>query len=89
MNRKKLTPAVESTVKIAESLGFKYRASSDDGAEKEWVTFTYPDTNTYVTFVDLAKTKNVTLFLAGELVKCGRIQQRQAFLREFSPFNYT
>lgn len=88
MERKKLTPTVESAVKIAESLGFEYRASSDAGTKKEWVTFTYPGTNTYVIHVNLADTENVTLFLANELVRCGRIQQRQAFLREWSPFNY-
>lgn len=84
--KKKLT--VQEVRKAAESLGFKYRAASEAGSLKEWVTFTYPDTNTYVIYIDLEKTNNIMLRLADELVRCGRILQRQAFLREFSPFNY-
>lgn len=79
--------------KMAESLGFKYRASREnpDSAmtpDKAWITFTYPGTNSHVIHIDVAGTGNIMKKLGDELVRCGRIQQRQNFLREFSPFNY-
>jgi hypothetical protein len=84
---KKKNKTLKETIEIAESLGFKYRA---DGGEFKhyWVTFTYPDTNTYVVHIDLSGTGNIMKKLGDELVKCGRIQCRQQFLEDFSQFNY-
>ena len=79
--------------KMAEALGFKYRASGENpdnpaAPDKAWITFTYPGTNSHVVYIDVAGTGNIMKKLGDELVRCGRIQQRQNFLREFSPFNY-
>lgn len=79
---------VDEVREIAKSLGFKYRASGVSGQDGSWVTFTYPGTNTYIVHIDLTKPLDIMQTLALELVRCGRIQQRQALLREVSPFNY-
>lgn len=72
---------------MAESLGFIYR-SSGEAYSQAWITFTYPGTNIHVVHIDVAETGDIMKKLGDELVRCGRIQQRQNFLREFSPFNY-
>ena len=76
--------------KMAESLGFIYRAQSEAKDEHltAWMTFTYPGTNTHVIMIDIAGTADIMKKLGDELVRCGRIQQRQALLREINPFNY-
>jgi len=80
---------VDEVREIAESLGFRYRASGVSRKNGSWVTFTYPDTNTYVVHIDLSEPIDIMQTLALELVRCGRIQQRQALLKEVSPFNYS
>jgi len=91
MKKNKVT--IAEVRKMAESLGFIYRASVENpntavGDDKAWITFTYPGTNSHVVYIDVAGTGNMMKKLGDELVRCGRIQQRQNFLREFSPFNY-
>jgi hypothetical protein len=83
----KRTKIMEETIKMAESLGFVYKA---DGREKwkDWVTFTYPGTNTYVIYIDVAGTGDITKRLGDELVKCGKIILRQKIHDEFSLTNY-
>lgn len=83
----------KAVCEMAESLGFIYRASGENlntaiSADKAWITFTYPGTNSHVIYIDVAGTGNIMKRLGDELVRCGRIQQRQKFLREFSSFNY-
>lgn len=70
---------------LGESLGFKHRATNDD----KWITFTYEGTNTHVVLIMAATRKEIMKQLGDNLVKCGRIQQRQNFLREFNTFNYS
>jgi hypothetical protein len=74
---------IKHTRQTAELLGFTYRASGND-----WITFTYPNTNTHVVHIDIRKSPDIMRALGDALVICGKIQLRQNFLREFSPFNY-
>jgi len=84
MEDKDIISELRNVRKIAESLGFLHKFSSEYG----WITFTYPGTNTHVIYIDITKTDNIMKKLGDELVRCGKIQCRQNFLREFSPFNY-
>jgi hypothetical protein len=81
---KDIPKLLKQTRENAESLGFSYRACGESG----WITFTYPGTNSHVIHIDLLKTDDIMKKLGDELVRCGRIQCRQNFLREFSSFNY-
>ena len=69
------------TIETAESLGFIHRATG-----KDWITFTYPETNTHVILINMSC--DIMKTLGDELVRCGRIQLRQQINKEFSPFNY-
>lgn len=73
---------------LAESLGFAYRAKSET-ASTSWITFTYPDTNSHVILIEPDTRELIMKTLGNELVRCGRIQQRQAILREINPWNYS
>jgi hypothetical protein len=79
---------MDETRKLAEAMGFIYRAEGYGGPSGDWMTFTYPDTNTHVVMIYVAIDGNITKSLADALVTCGKIQLRQKFLRDFSPFNY-
>lgn len=85
MNRK---TTISEARKIAESMGFSYRASDESNESGSWMTLTYPNTNTYVVYVDLSKEIDILQTLALELVRCGRIQERQSQIKRMSPFNY-
>jgi len=74
--------------KLAESLGFRYRAQSASAATDKWITFTYEGTNTHVILIKPADYSTVMKQLGDELVRCGRIQQRQTILKEINIFNY-
>lgn len=86
MKRKNYT--LSGIKEIAESLGFTYRASGVFNNKLEWITFTYPNTNSYVIHISIDDDTDIMLELGNQLVRCGRIQQRQAIIQEFSPFNY-
>jgi hypothetical protein len=81
-------PLMKQTRELAESMGFIYRAEGYGGLSGDWMTFTYPDTNTHVIHIYVAVDGNIIKTLADELVTCGKIQLRQKMIREFSPFNY-
>jgi len=83
---KDIPKLLKQTRENAESLGFRYRASSEKSGG--WITFTYPGTNSHVIHIDITKTDDIMKKLGDELVRCGKIQCRQNFLREFSSFNY-
>jgi hypothetical protein len=83
----KIHPILKETIKTAEALGFKYRADGVDFLQN-WVTFTYPNTNSYVVYIDLSGTGDIMKKLGDELVKCGKIQLRQKWNHEFNEFNY-
>jgi hypothetical protein len=85
----KNTQLLEKTIEIANLLGFKYRSNGGD-----WVTFTYPNTNSYVIYIgfnlidDITTEIEIMKKLGDELVKCGRIQLRQELHKILNPLNY-
>ena len=86
---KKKNHTLSSIKEIAESLGFTYRASGVTNNKIEWITLTYPNTNSCVIHITIDCDTDIMLELGNQLVRCGRIQQRQALIQELSPFNYS
>lgn len=90
-----MNPIMKETIILGEKLGFVYRAHGNnlenqpDNKLIGWVTFTYPDTNSHIIYIDVFDNgSDITKTLGDELVRCGRIQLRQQMNRDFSIFNY-